>query len=296
MREDFSIIICTRNRALELTNTLRSIELQTVKPLEIIIVDASETNQSETIIDMKISGLIYIHYIQFPSSTRQRNVAIKQANGNYVLFLDDDVVLEPDYLFMLREFIKQNPSVIAISGFVTNDIKGIKRIIRNIFYFLFYGNTRTQIKPGIGPTLFPKSNKIVFTKRLSSCNMAVRKDIIINKNINFDESLLGYTIVDDVDFSYRLSHHGDLVYLPKTRLQHLKSPKNRLQIHKMSALKVNNWTYLTAKHFPRTRKNVMLYRWSLLGVLVEYFGYLLIGRAIWDKEILALIVSRLRSW
>ena len=94
-----SIIITTFNDAEYLKRSLPSVINQSLKPLEIIIIDdGSDNDDAKVIIDSFKSitdiPLAYKKLNGGPSSAR--NVGIKLAKGEFILFIDSDDELLPD--------------------------------------------------------------------------------------------------------------------------------------------------------------------------------------------------------
>lgn len=96
MENCVSIIICTRNRAESLRQTLGSV-LNVYVPnelvAELIIVDNGSTDETEEVIgEVSTSKLAVQHvYVESPGQSIALNHAISQANGQILLFTDDDV-------------------------------------------------------------------------------------------------------------------------------------------------------------------------------------------------------------
>ena len=68
----------------------------------------------------------------------------------------------------------------------------------------------------------------------------------------FDESLTGYALAEDEDFSYRLSRLGRIRYLPDAVLEHKKSGFSSIDPRELNRKVVVNRTYLFRKNFPQT--------------------------------------------
>lgn len=90
-----SVIIPTYNNYVGLLKSLESINSQTYKNIEILIVNDGSTdpeysnlieNENTRIIDMKENSVIKNKYF----SDSIRNEGIKESNGKYIAFLDDD--------------------------------------------------------------------------------------------------------------------------------------------------------------------------------------------------------------
>lgn len=103
-----SIIIITYNTDTKLlTQNLNSLNKQTTKDFEIVIVDNSDN------IDIKqIVSKFDLKYIKLDSNyglTRGRNIGIRFAKGNIVIFLDDDAIPTQDYVEKhIKAFAKYN--------------------------------------------------------------------------------------------------------------------------------------------------------------------------------------------
>lgn len=94
-----SVIICTMDRPDDLGRALQSLQSQTLLPDEVIIVDASRNDRSEAPIPEAFQSLpIRYFHTRTPGLTRQRNIGIRESTGDVLLFLDDDVILEPEYI------------------------------------------------------------------------------------------------------------------------------------------------------------------------------------------------------
>lgn len=113
-----SIVIPTYNEAVALPVLLKSISTQTLQPMEVIVADAKSTDRTREI--AREFGAVVTDG-GMPGSGR--NLGAKIATGDYILFLDADVVLEsPDFLErMLNETIAREldlgvPDVLPKSG------------------------------------------------------------------------------------------------------------------------------------------------------------------------------------
>src|SRR5438309_3265794 len=95
-----SIVIATCNRPELLIQTLESILTQSPPPDEILIVDSSDPGNSREAVakfEKRTEIPISYHYSEIRSSARQRNFGAERAKGEFIIFLDDDVTLEPAF-------------------------------------------------------------------------------------------------------------------------------------------------------------------------------------------------------
>ncbi len=97
-----SVIVPTIGRPTSLNALLQSLCLQSRLPDEIIIADGSSTDDIDKLIlegQWHNKGLLVKRIVVSPpNAVRQRNAAIDFSVGDFLLFLDDDVVLEPECL------------------------------------------------------------------------------------------------------------------------------------------------------------------------------------------------------
>ncbi len=110
-----SVIIPTKNRSTDLAETIRTLLLQTCMADELIVVDQGQT---ESNFQTGSLSLKYIYNPEITSASQARNEGMKQATGDFWLFLDDDVVLEPDFIEKL--LAAYAPGVTGVSGIITN--------------------------------------------------------------------------------------------------------------------------------------------------------------------------------
>ncbi len=87
-----SIIITARNEGEFIENLLLSIKKQTYKNIETIVVDNNSDDQTVQI--AKNHGVLVA--TRGPERSAQRNYGAKKSKGDYLLFLDADMVLSPD--------------------------------------------------------------------------------------------------------------------------------------------------------------------------------------------------------
>lgn len=99
----FSFLLCTSNSDRVLTEVMESIVSQRIdhKLIEIILADYNSTDQTidivKNITKTKNIKFIYIKCTQ-PGKTPALELALDNANGNYSVIVDDDNILNDDYI------------------------------------------------------------------------------------------------------------------------------------------------------------------------------------------------------
>jgi glycosyltransferase involved in cell wall biosynthesis len=89
-----TVIVTTRNNHLTLDACLASIMSQTYEPIELIVVDRDSTDGTK-LIARYYTGLVYNHG---PERSAQRNFGFSKSSGEYVVFIDSDMVLSRDVI------------------------------------------------------------------------------------------------------------------------------------------------------------------------------------------------------
>ncbi len=114
MHDKITIVIATYNRTEFLTETIDSLLNQSYLPVEIIIVnDGSEERYNEDLESIvRISSLIKrIDLGKNFGVSHARNIGTKHANGDYILYLDDDDTLHQDMLEKCIQTFNKYPKV-----------------------------------------------------------------------------------------------------------------------------------------------------------------------------------------
>jgi len=93
-----SIIIVNWNGKKWLTGCLSSLNKQTFRNFEIIIVDNGSTDNSAAFVRKNYSDAIIVKNSNNLDFSGGSNVGIKYSKGKYILFLNNDTVFKKDFL------------------------------------------------------------------------------------------------------------------------------------------------------------------------------------------------------
>lgn len=107
----FSLIVPVYNRADEVRALLESLDLQDDKGFQCIIVEDGSTEPCEDVCaDFK--GRFDLKYFFKENEGRSiaRNYGIDRADGDFLVFVDSDCVLPPDYFSSLRKALEMTPA------------------------------------------------------------------------------------------------------------------------------------------------------------------------------------------
>lgn len=113
-----SICIPTYNGEEYLEETLHSIKLQTYKNLEVIISDDQSKDRTLTICEdfrKKTEIPVYFYSHQPNGIGANWNHCIEKSNGDYIKFLFQDDVMEPDCISVMLDYLQKNNVQIVVS-------------------------------------------------------------------------------------------------------------------------------------------------------------------------------------
>lgn len=106
----FSIIVPVYNRIDEVADLLESLDKQTCKDFEIILVEDGSTMPCGDEA-RKYAGKIDVKYFYKDNEGRSiaRNYGLERASGDYFVFFDSDCVIPPEYFAVLSKELDRNP-------------------------------------------------------------------------------------------------------------------------------------------------------------------------------------------
>lgn len=113
-----SILMLTYNRANFVTRAIESILAQTHSDFEYIVVNNGSSDESGAIAERyaESDSRMKVFHIEKSSIGRGRNVALSQAAGEYIAFVDDDDIAEPDMMDFLCQLLFEHNADISICG------------------------------------------------------------------------------------------------------------------------------------------------------------------------------------
>ena len=110
MNLHFSIIIPVYNRPQEIDELLKSLTQQDFEnDFEVIVVEDGSTDSSEEVVKKYADSLQLSYFFKENSGAgASRNFGMQQANGNYFIILDSDVLVPKQYLFEIQKSLAEN--------------------------------------------------------------------------------------------------------------------------------------------------------------------------------------------
>lgn len=112
-----SVLVAVYNSEAFLPECLDSLLAQTLHDIEVICVDDASTDGSLDVLNRyaeKDSRIKVIHLSQNGGQAHARNVALKEAHGEYVCFLDSDDWFAPDSLKLCSDVFEKYPDTDSV--------------------------------------------------------------------------------------------------------------------------------------------------------------------------------------
>jgi GT2 family glycosyltransferase len=263
-----SVVICTKDRVEEPVTCIESVLRQTRLPDEVVVIDASATDSLREVLreSFPAPAAKLVYEQSSPGLTHQRNVSVRIARGDVVFFLDDDVVLERDYLAEILKVFEADVAgqVGGVMGRMTNArrIRWTLKLFSNVFCLSVPGDGRFR-RSGLATFRSCEDGGVVPTEFLSGGLVAYHRRVL--NEFPWDEALEGYGLMEDDDFSYRVSRRFRNYYVPTARCVHRASPLARDGGAALLQMRLRNHWYLFRKNFPNSIANRAAFALSVTG-------------------------------
>lgn len=278
---------------------LESVVFQTLYPNEILIIDGSTNTETEAVFNNNtFKNLSYFKVDDAHRGlTKQRNYSISKVSASIdvVCFLDDDVVLEPDYFEMVINTFNSNSEIVGVGGVAINENRwtpkktGVNYAKNKYYYFKDYvikESSRNMVrnylglqspdKPGVMPTFshgrtygYPLTNKYYEVDLLVGMSFSFKREVF--NNIKFSTYFEGYGLYEDADFSLRALQYGKNVVSTRAKLVHYHHASGRPNQFKYGKMVVRNGWYVWRVKYPKpnAKAQFKFYSISVLLALIR---------------------------
>lgn len=117
-----SVVVITANRPNLLGRCLASLSTQTVKPIEVIVVDGSKNPHQTTDVIKRWTDRLPLTVIRDTkrSIPHARSLGAKRSHGDLVVYLDDDLAADKTYLARMQQNISRDAHLTAVMGRIKN--------------------------------------------------------------------------------------------------------------------------------------------------------------------------------
>lgn len=215
----FSVVIPLYNKERFLSATLSSVELQTFKDFEVIIVDDSSTDNSFNIAKTFEKDKRFKVYTKLNGGVSDtRNFGIEKAVGQYICFLDADDIWDSSYLQEVYRLVKKYPDYdVFCLGY-----SSFNNVIEDAYAKY---NLRKYIKTDDAVIDFFRYSVLRKGSIALTSAVVVSKKLIERNQLTFPK---GCSMGEDVDFWVRACALKDIVYSNKTLMFYRNSCEDSL--------------------------------------------------------------------
>lgn len=241
----FSIILPTFNDLENLKNSIKSVDRQTFKSFELIVVNDGSTDKTkEYLKKLTYSFIKIVNLSNNKGPAYARNKAIENSSGKWLCFLDSDDFWFENKLEIMRQSIEASQidkKHIYCHNLILKDkkLKNKKRLIS-------------------GPIQFSKEyeNLLKIGNKLLLSATCVNNEFIRENKIRFNEKRK-YVSVEDYDFWLILSLNGaKFGFINKflgIYLKHEKNLTNNILLHKKNLLYVIHYHVFQLQKFDKKK-------------------------------------------
>ena len=296
-----SVIIPVYNVENYLNECLDSVTNQTLEDMEIICIDDGSTDNSPHILKeySKKDKRIKIITKENGGQATARNLGIKEAQGEYIAFVDSDDFIEPTMFEKLYTKAKDNNLDIAMCKIATYDNQ-TEEIKDNVWYYMlgvfrdfdkdiFNHKDTKEFTCHIAVTPY---NKIYKTTLLKENNILFPEGLIFEDEKFFYDTYLRakrVSIVDEFLYYYRINRKGstvdtikdndfsDIVPISKLIRETFKETDN---YEDYKILLSNRFIHLQLARFTQTSQK---YKENFFNLLKSDLGEVLADRTIYDN-------------
>ena len=278
-----SVIIPTKNRPADVRALLACLAMQTRLPHEVLVVDDSEGREAGPIVASDASQLPFpVCCLRPPggSLTRARNAGVAKSRGELLVFLDDDILLQPDFLALLEDTLTACGSDYAGGCGATTPYPDFTPYCHefNRFSWLFLHHnfwTGAQLANGMS-TFSAVHDRVADICHVSGGVSIYRREVC--EQHQFDERMNGYSAMEDVDFSTRVGREYRLFYNPRIVVYHRTEPDKGMTTCQYHYVFMRNYLYLFNKNMRPDVLGWTAMLWSIIGYFLLALRYRQLNR------------------
>lgn len=220
-----SVIICTYNRDKYIYNVLKSLADNTLpyQEYEIVLINNNSTDRTAAECDRFHTNFPHIRFRYFTEHkqglSHARNRGIQEAEGDMLVFIDDDAFTSPNYLSNLKKHLSQHADLNAFGGkivpaFETGETPRWYSAISSSFVSALDKGRQVKKFNGKG---YPIGANMGFYKKSLELTGVFETSLGRNKN-----NMLGG---EEKDLFNRFKKKGlNIYYLPDVAVKHMIPP------------------------------------------------------------------------
>ena len=211
-----SIIILNYNAGNLLLNCVDSVFKSTYPNFEVLVVDNISTDNSHVVCKKKFEKIHLIENKENLGYCEGNNVGIRNANGEFVVILNPDTIVEPNWLNHLMSAYNEFGEGLYQPKFFSLNEKHVLQSTGNMLHIFGFGFAKDKGK--IDDEKMESVEKINY----ASGTCLFTSKIVLDKIGLLDPFLFLYH--DDLDLGWRAAHIGiNSFYVPKSIIYHAES-------------------------------------------------------------------------
>lgn len=264
---NLGFVIPTKDRPRELKRLLSSLLKQSKKKDRIVVVCSGNKKIFLNLQKQFLKKVIFL-YQQNSGQVQQRKLGIqKLVRYKWICFLDDDIVLLPDAVMHMRNYLsaRTDGKLGAVSFNLINEEKHKKRSFGGIYSFL-----------GIRPAIAGKISASGCIGSIASVEKTIKTEWVLGGATCWRSSILknnpnkapveSWAFAEDVNFSFPLREQWDLMVLKDAKALHLHPHQLRPNNwHSMALERQFYYGYVfNKKYFPKRRNAFYLHQMLVL--------------------------------
>jgi glycosyltransferase involved in cell wall biosynthesis len=241
-------IIPTVGRRDELRKMLESLAVQSRLPDEVIVVG---DDIGDLLSEFRTLRARFIHQPRASAAeNRNAGAAASDPTTDLLAFLDDDIVLEPEAFTAMLRFWESGPADLGGASFnwvnhPAMPVPRLKRMALTRMLGLYSGHKGAVARSGFQTTYgYVKAD--VLGSWLPSGAVVYRKRAFTE--YGFDNWFEGYSYLEDLDLSYRISRRYKLAMVSDARINHYPSGTGRLDNYQFGKKEILNRLWFVRKH------------------------------------------------
>ena len=267
-----SIIVTCYNLAQYLPDLIESIENQTYKNFEVIIVDDHSQDSTIKAIREKFKNVKFEYKIILSDGngvSAARNTGIRISQGKYIAFIDDDDTISEKYLDTLYNDAIENRVQVVLSNY--EEIyqgQKFKKSLGNYGKF----NNRWIREKFLPQTIFSLNGENLIW--LPVWRTLIQKDIIIDNNIKFNENI---SQAEDFIFMLRVLINTKNIFLDSGSPVYFYNRRSNSAMNKYIENDIEKQKYFHKRFYELLNKNDLynLYRKRYLSNRVKMYSTLI---------------------
>ncbi len=271
---EVTVVVVSFNTKEFTDKCLKHLALSNLKNIQVLVVDNASSDGSVEMIRKKYPEFSLIESNTNLGFGKANNLAMRKANGKYILLLNSDAFVQPDTLNKCVEIMKKIPECSVLGCRLTyqdgrlQPSAGTLPNPINTFFWIW----------GLGSTVHPKSPEYFSKSRrvgwVTGAFMFMRREVFEKTN-GFDEQIFMY--MEEIEWCKRINESGlNIYYSPQISVTHLAGASSNFDLSPAYTKEMQGLVYYFKKHYPNIGKIMKLL--IIWGNMARAIAFRVIGQ------------------